>query len=237
MAHARANSPCWEGNCVDRVVVDGWRPADAAKAMGVSRQTAYKWLRRFRDEGQRPRRIAPRHPSAAPPTRRRRGGHHRGCSSRDALWASPAGLCAGAAPFDHLWGLRRERISRLSFMDRPTRTVVRYERTGLARSSTSTSKSWAGSAREADGGSTAPSSASRVGTQKRLAMTTSMWRSTITVGSPLSRPWPTRKGRGVPQFPSRRCRLLRLRKGHHRTGDDRQRPQLHEVGRLQDSPG
>lgn len=36
---------------VERVNLYGWKPADAARAMGVSRQTAYKWLRRFREEG------------------------------------------------------------------------------------------------------------------------------------------------------------------------------------------
>ena len=36
---------------VERVLVDGWSPAHAAKMSGVSRQTLSKWLRRFRDEG------------------------------------------------------------------------------------------------------------------------------------------------------------------------------------------
>ena len=52
MAHARAKlTPIGRRLLVERVVIDGWKPADAARAMGVSRQTAYKWLRRFRDEG------------------------------------------------------------------------------------------------------------------------------------------------------------------------------------------
>ena len=52
MAHARAKlTVLGRKLLVDRVVIEGWKPADAAKAMGVSRQTAYKWLRRFRDEG------------------------------------------------------------------------------------------------------------------------------------------------------------------------------------------
>ena len=52
MAHARAKlTVLGRQLLVDRVLEDGWKPADAAKAMGVSRQTAYKWLRRFRDEG------------------------------------------------------------------------------------------------------------------------------------------------------------------------------------------
>jgi transposase-like protein len=52
VAHARAKlTVLGRQLLVDRVVVDGWKPADAAKAMGVSRQTAYKWLRRFHDQG------------------------------------------------------------------------------------------------------------------------------------------------------------------------------------------
>jgi transposase len=52
MAHARAKLTVQGRHLlVDRVLVDGWKPADAAKGMGVSRQTAYTWLRRFRDEG------------------------------------------------------------------------------------------------------------------------------------------------------------------------------------------
>jgi transposase len=36
---------------VRRVLEEGLRPAEAAQAMGVSRRTAYKWLRRYREEG------------------------------------------------------------------------------------------------------------------------------------------------------------------------------------------
>ncbi|MEJ2299795.1 MAG: leucine zipper domain-containing protein, partial [Woeseiaceae bacterium] len=36
---------------VRRVVQEGLRPAEAAQAMGVSSRTAYKWLRRYREEG------------------------------------------------------------------------------------------------------------------------------------------------------------------------------------------
>ena len=34
---------------VDRVETEGWPVARAARAAGVSRQTAYKWLHRFRE--------------------------------------------------------------------------------------------------------------------------------------------------------------------------------------------
>ena len=36
---------------VRRIIFDGLRPAEAAQAIGVSTPTAYKWLRRFREEG------------------------------------------------------------------------------------------------------------------------------------------------------------------------------------------
>jgi uncharacterized cupredoxin-like copper-binding protein len=41
---------------VDRVLIEGWPAATAAEQLGVSRATAYKWLRRYRAEA----------PSAAP---------------------------------------------------------------------------------------------------------------------------------------------------------------------------
>ena len=37
---------------VSRVVVKGWSPAEAARQLGISRATAYKWLRRYQAEGQ-----------------------------------------------------------------------------------------------------------------------------------------------------------------------------------------
>jgi transposase InsO family protein len=37
---------------VRRVIEHGLRPAEAAQAMGVSERTAYKWLRRYRQEGE-----------------------------------------------------------------------------------------------------------------------------------------------------------------------------------------
>ena len=36
---------------VQRIVRERWPACRAAEAMGVSRATAYKWLRRFRQEG------------------------------------------------------------------------------------------------------------------------------------------------------------------------------------------
>jgi len=114
---------------VDRVLVDGWKPVDAAKAMGVSRQTAYKWLRRFRDEG--PAGLEDR--SSAP----RRCPHRLSSEVVDSIVGARLGTLHGphrlayslGRPRSTIYGvLRRVGLSRLSFIDRPTRTVVRYER-------------------------------------------------------------------------------------------------------------
>ena len=37
---------------VDRVLLEGWPAARAAEAAGVSRQTAYRWVKRWREEGE-----------------------------------------------------------------------------------------------------------------------------------------------------------------------------------------
>ena len=37
---------------VDRILAEGWPAAHAAAAAGVSRQTAYRWLKRWREEGE-----------------------------------------------------------------------------------------------------------------------------------------------------------------------------------------
>ncbi len=114
---------------VERVMVDGWRPAVAAEAAGVSRATVYKWLRRYRDEGEAglaDRTSAPHHrPRALPEQRvrqilrlRRRSGH------------GPHRLAATLrCPRSTVYSiLRRHGCSRLRDRDRPTRTVIRYVR-------------------------------------------------------------------------------------------------------------
>lgn len=130
MAHARAKlTVLGRRLLIERVLEDGWKPADAAKAMGVSRQTAYKWLRRFRDEGpsglfdrtSAPRRCPHRLPEAE---------ELRIVSARLETLHGPHRLAyALGRSRSTIYGvLRRHGISRLSFIDRPTRTVVRYER-------------------------------------------------------------------------------------------------------------
>ena len=130
MAHARAKlTVLGRQLLVDRVLIDGWKPADAAKAMGVSRQTAYKWLRRFRDEGL----VGLEDRTSAP----RRCPHQLSPDAVASIVAArldtlhgPHRLAYGLGrPRSTIYGvLRRAGLSRLSFIDRPTRTVVRYER-------------------------------------------------------------------------------------------------------------
>jgi transposase InsO family protein len=130
MAHARAKlTVLGRQLLVDRVLIDGWKPADAARAMGVSRQTAYKWLRRFHDEGSEG--LLDR--SSAP----KRCPHQLSPEAVEAIVVArletlhgPHRLAYGLGrPRSTIYGvLRRARLSRLSFIDRPTRTVVRYER-------------------------------------------------------------------------------------------------------------
>ena len=37
---------------MDRILELGWPVAQAAESVGVSRQTAYRWMRRWREEGE-----------------------------------------------------------------------------------------------------------------------------------------------------------------------------------------
>jgi transposase InsO family protein len=130
VAHARAKlTVLGRRLLVERVLNDGWKPADAAKAMGVSRQTAYKWLRRFGDEG--PAGLLDR--TSAP----RRCPHRLGTEAVESIVTARLETLHGphrlaydlGRPRSTIYGvLRRAGISRLSFIDRPTRTVVRYER-------------------------------------------------------------------------------------------------------------
>ena len=112
---------------VRRITELDWPVASAAEAVGVSRATAYKWLRRYRDEGQaglldrscRPHR-SPRHLSPEAEQRiiaarvRRRYGPHRLAP----LLGHPRSTIGKV--------LARHGYSRLADADRPTGIPVRY---------------------------------------------------------------------------------------------------------------
>ena len=114
---------------VDRVQTGGWTPAQAAEAAGVSRQTVYRWLRRFEAEGEagledrssRPRRCPARLPAEAENRivvdrlTEREGPHlmaGRLGMPRSTIYAVPA----------------RRGLSRLSALDRTTGVPIRYVR-------------------------------------------------------------------------------------------------------------
>jgi transposase InsO family protein len=114
---------------VDRVEVDGWAVARAAEAAGVSRQTATKWVRRYRtggvagleDQRSRPRRS----PGALP------------AETIAAILVARHELGYGPHRLAPVVGiprstigdvLRRHGLSRLRDRDRPTGIPIRYVR-------------------------------------------------------------------------------------------------------------
>lgn len=114
---------------VERILVEGWAPATAAETLGVSRATAYKWLRRYRVEGvggledrsarplRRPRALAEREVRRILRLRRRlRVGPHR----LGPLLGHPRSTVYGV--------LRRHGVSRLAHADRLTGAPLRYVR-------------------------------------------------------------------------------------------------------------
>jgi transposase InsO family protein len=114
---------------VDRVLIEGWPAATAAEMLGVSRATAYKWLRRYRAEGQagledrsarphrRPRALPEREIRRILVVRRRlRVGPHR------------LGPLLGLSRSTVYGVLRRHGASRLAHADRLTGVPVRYVR-------------------------------------------------------------------------------------------------------------
>jgi len=114
---------------VERVLDQGWSVATAAEAQCVSAATAYKWVRRFKQEGlaglvdrssrprRSPRRLAPEREAAILELRRQaRVGPHR------IAWR------LGEAQSTVSAVLRRHGEPRLAHLDRPTGRPVRYER-------------------------------------------------------------------------------------------------------------
>jgi transposase InsO family protein len=115
---------------VTRVLVDGWSVSAAAQAQGVSRQTVYRWVRRFRVEGESglvdrscrpvrsPRRCAPMVEERVCELRRvHRWGPHR------------ISYATGIPRSTVYRILCRAGLNRLEWFDRPTGIRVRrYER-------------------------------------------------------------------------------------------------------------
>jgi transposase InsO family protein len=130
VAHRRARlTPFGRLLLVTRVLEQGWSVSAAAESMGVSRATAHKWLGRFRAEGLaglEDRSSAPhRQPHALSAREVRRIVH-----ARRRLKHGPHRLGPALGhPRSTVYGvLRREGVSRLSHLDRPTSVPIRYER-------------------------------------------------------------------------------------------------------------
>ena len=130
MAHRRARlTPFGRYLLIMRILQDGWSVSAAAESLGVSRATAHKWLRRFREEGLEgleERSSAPhRRPSAL--SKRE---VDRICRARRRLKVGPHRLGPELGhPRSTVYAvLRRQGLSRLSHLDRPTAIPVRYER-------------------------------------------------------------------------------------------------------------
>lgn len=130
MAHRRARlTPLGRRLLVDRVLVMGWSASDAAKAAGVSRATCYKWIRRFRDEGE----VGLADRSSRPrtcPGALGRGAERQILRARRRLKRGPHHLSAVLGrPRSTVYGvLRRHGQSRLDHTDRPSGVPIRYER-------------------------------------------------------------------------------------------------------------
>jgi len=114
---------------VDRIELEGWPIAHAAAMTGVSRQTATKWVRRYRADGlagledrssrphRSPRRLAPEQVAAILTARHELGvGPHRLAP----LVGSPRSTITDV--------LRRHGLSRLRDRDRPSGVPIRYVR-------------------------------------------------------------------------------------------------------------
>ena len=114
---------------VERIELEGWPIAHAAAMTGVSRQTATKWVRRYRTEGlagledrssrprRSPRRLAPEQVAAILAARHELGvGPHRLAP----VVGSPRSTIGDV--------LRRHGLSRLGDRDRPSGVPIRYVR-------------------------------------------------------------------------------------------------------------
>lgn len=120
-------TPAGRALLVQRVVVAGWRPSDVAAAMGVSTRTVYKWVARYRLEGEAGLRDRSSRPLRSP-RRLRRTQCRRIERLRRRRWSSPRIARELDLPVSTVVvTLRRLGLSRLRSLE-PPRPVVRYER-------------------------------------------------------------------------------------------------------------
>ena len=131
MVHRNAPlTPVGRRILVERIVIEGWPVAVAAESMGVSRETAYRWLRRYRTDGSAGLEDRSCRPSRSPNQtpveiedrvvalrRTKRWGPHRIAYT----------LGMPRSTVERV--LRRRGLSRLGAIDPPTKRIIRrYER-------------------------------------------------------------------------------------------------------------
>jgi transposase len=128
--HRNARLTVWGRQELVRRVRFGRPPAHVAAEMGVSRATAYKWLRRFDAEGDAGLADRSSRPHCSP-TRTPVEVETSICALRRTRKFGPARIAyeLDLAPSTVHRVLVRQGLSRLAWMDRPTRRVIRrYER-------------------------------------------------------------------------------------------------------------
>ena len=130
MSHAKAKlTPAGRLLLVERIELEGWPPAHAAKMCGVSRATAYKWLARWRAEGIGGLKDRSSRPHSMP-SKTTPEVEARVCELRRS-WRRGPHLIGGRldmAPSTVHAILARHGLSRLSRLDRVTGDIIRYER-------------------------------------------------------------------------------------------------------------
>jgi len=184
---------------VTRVIDDGWTVAACAEAAGVSRATVYKWIRRFRDEGdpglvdrtsrpmRSPRRLDERLEAKILLARqRRRWGPHQ------------LSYYLGVPRSTAYKVLVRNGCSRLSDFDRPTHKPIRYVRDRPGELLHVDVKKLGRIPDGVAGGSTAAMASATGHTRAGWATTSCTSRSMITPGWRSSRSTPTRRAAPAP---------------------------------------
>ncbi len=130
MGHGNARLTPWaRRELVRRVEEGGWSPSAVAEQLGVSRATVYKWLRRWREEGEAGLLDRSSRPHRSP-TRTAASAEARIVRLRTTRRLGPAriGPIVGVPASTVHRVLVRHGLNRLAHLDRPTgRRVRRYE--------------------------------------------------------------------------------------------------------------
>ena len=124
--HARL-TPKGRALLVDRVLEQGWTVQEASLAAGVSRRTAYKWIKRFEAEGQAGLfdRSSRPHSSPTATSRRKLRRFEQLRRRRWPLWRIASDQGSSVATVSRC--MKRVGLSRLQSLE-PVEPVVRYER-------------------------------------------------------------------------------------------------------------